>query len=180
MFDGRTLHSREVMERLVEAWGDKVFHTVIRRTIKFSDSTVAGVPITSYAATLARVPSPTASSPRRWRSGVSTREPARRGRPVPRQPPDDGRPRRARADPEASGQRAARRPSGRVRHDEKMTVYVTADELLDIEHARLSLRRHQGLAVDRGRLVREAIAIVLADLEANGDDSVLVQRLTDR
>jgi chromosome partitioning protein len=51
MFDGRTLHGREVMERLVEAWGDKVFHTVIRRTVKFSDSTVAGVPITSYAST---------------------------------------------------------------------------------------------------------------------------------
>ena len=75
---------------------------------------------------------------------------------------------------------AARRSSGRVRHDEKMTVYVTADELLDIEHARLSLRRDQGLAVDRGRLVREAIAIVLEDLEANGDDSVLVQRLIGR
>ncbi|MCW2808795.1 MAG: hypothetical protein JWQ93_2750 [Marmoricola sp.] len=75
---------------------------------------------------------------------------------------------------------AARRSSGRVRHDEKMTVYVTADELLDIEHARLSLRRHQGLAVDRGRLVREAIAIALEDLEANGDDSVLVQRLIGR
>ena len=51
MFDGRTLHSREVMERLVEAWGDTVFHTVIRRTVKFSDSTVAGEPITSYATT---------------------------------------------------------------------------------------------------------------------------------
>ncbi len=51
MFDGRTLHSREVMERLVSAWGDKVFHTVIRRTVKFSDSTVAGEPITSYAST---------------------------------------------------------------------------------------------------------------------------------
>lgn len=51
MFDGRTLHSREVMERLVQAWGDKVFHTVIRRTIKFSDSTVAGEPITTYATT---------------------------------------------------------------------------------------------------------------------------------
>ncbi len=50
MFDGRTLHGREVMERLVEAWGDTVFHTVIRRTVKFSDSTVAGEPITSYAA----------------------------------------------------------------------------------------------------------------------------------
>jgi chromosome partitioning protein len=49
MFDGRTLHGREVMERLVQAWGEKVFHTVIRRTVKFSDSTVAGEPITSYA-----------------------------------------------------------------------------------------------------------------------------------
>jgi len=53
MFDGRTLHSREVMERLVQAWGEKVFHTVIRRTVKFSDSTVAGEPITTYAATSA-------------------------------------------------------------------------------------------------------------------------------
>jgi len=51
MFDGRTLHSREVMDRLVQAWGDKVFHTVIKRTVKFSDSTVAGEPITTYAAT---------------------------------------------------------------------------------------------------------------------------------
>jgi chromosome partitioning protein len=51
MYDGRTLHSREVMERLVQAWGDHVFHTVIRRTVKFSDSTVAGEPITSYAST---------------------------------------------------------------------------------------------------------------------------------
>ncbi|HET9501146.1 MAG TPA: ParA family protein [Marmoricola sp.] len=49
MYDGRTLHGREVMERLIEAWGDTVFHTVIRRTVKFSDSTVAGEPITSYA-----------------------------------------------------------------------------------------------------------------------------------
>jgi hypothetical protein len=81
---------------------------------------------------------------------------------------------------ETAAETAARKSSGRVRHDEKMTIYVTADELLDIEHARLSLRRHQGLAVDRGRLVREAIAIVLADLELNGDDSVLVQRLIGR
>ncbi len=51
MYDGRTLHSREVMERLVSAWGDTVFHTVIRRTVKFSDSTVAGEPITTYAST---------------------------------------------------------------------------------------------------------------------------------
>jgi hypothetical protein len=54
---------------------------------------------------------------------------------------------------------------------------VTADELLDIEHARLLLRRNHGVAVDRGRLVREAVAIALADLESRGDESVIVQRL---
>ena len=144
MYDGRTLHGREVMERLVQAWGDTVFHTVIRRTVKFSDSTVAGEPITTYAGALGgrgrlpparqggaravsrRVSLPTADDlfrpdrrpgPRRRRADVTAAEPAA---PSPR--PRDG-------------------PSGRVRHDEKMTVYVTSDELLDIEHARLTLRR---------------------------------------
>ena len=74
---------------------------------------------------------------------------------------------------------AARTASGRVKHDEKMTIYVTSDELLDIEHARLELRRHHGLAVDRGRLVRAAVAIALAELDAQGVDSALVQRLND-
>ncbi len=72
-----------------------------------------------------------------------------------------------------------KKPSGRVRHDEKMTVYVTSDELLDLEHARLVLRRSHGLAVDRGRIVREAIALVLADFEVEGDGSALVRRLTE-
>jgi hypothetical protein len=94
------------------------------------------------------------------------------------QPAPDQRPRRVRAVAD-DADTGPKRPSGRVRHDEKMTVYVTADELLDIEHARLTLRRHHGLAVDRGRLVREALALVLADLEAQGDDSALVQRLLD-
>jgi len=49
MFDPRTLHAREVMERVVQAFGDVVFHTVIKRTIKFPETTVAGEPITSYA-----------------------------------------------------------------------------------------------------------------------------------
>ena len=74
----------------------------------------------------------------------------------------------------------AKKPSGRVRHDEKMTVYITSDELMDLEHARLMLRRSHGLAVDRGRVVREAIAIALADFEQNGDDSVIVQRLREK
>jgi chromosome partitioning protein len=49
MYDARTLHSREVISRLVEAFGDKVFETVIKRSIKFADATVAAEPITSYA-----------------------------------------------------------------------------------------------------------------------------------
>ena len=81
---------------------------------------------------------------------------------------------------EAADADARRKPSGQVKHDEKMTVYVTSDELLDLEHARLALRRDHGLAVDRGRLVREAVALVLADLDENGLDSLLVQRLTER
>ena len=83
-------------------------------------------------------------------------------------------------DPEPEPEEAAparRVPSGRVRHDEKMTVYVTSDELLDIEHARLGLRRHHSLAVDRGRIVRAAVALALADLDEHGDESQLVQRL---
>jgi len=49
MFDARTLHSREVLDRVVQAFGETVFHTVIRRTIKFPETTVAGEPITTYA-----------------------------------------------------------------------------------------------------------------------------------
>ena len=51
MYDPRTLHSREVLERVVQAFGDQVFHTVIRRTVKFPETTVAGEPITTYAPT---------------------------------------------------------------------------------------------------------------------------------
>lgn len=83
------------------------------------------------------------------------------------------------AESDAAEDGGRKKPSGRVRHDEKMTVYVTSDELLDLEHARLLLRRSHGLAVDRGRLVREAVALVLADFESHGDRSALVRRLTE-
>lgn len=73
----------------------------------------------------------------------------------------------------------ARRGSGRQRHEEKITVYCSAEELLDLEGARLALRADHGLVVDRGRMVREAVAVVLADLEAKGEDSVLVRRLRE-
>jgi chromosome partitioning protein len=49
MFDARTVHGREVLERVVEAFGDGVFHTVIGRTVRFPETTVAGEPITTYA-----------------------------------------------------------------------------------------------------------------------------------
>jgi hypothetical protein len=75
---------------------------------------------------------------------------------------------------------ADRRPSGRESHDEKITVYLSADELMDLEHARLGLRGDHGLAVDRGRIVREALAVVLADFEAKGEASILVRRLRGR
>jgi len=48
-YDARTVHGREVLARLVEAFGDKVFHSVINRTIRFPETTVAGEPITTYA-----------------------------------------------------------------------------------------------------------------------------------
>jgi hypothetical protein len=72
-----------------------------------------------------------------------------------------------------------RRPSGRERHEEKITVYCSAEELLDLETARLTLRGEHGLVVDRGRIVREAVAIILADLEAKGDDSIIVRRFRE-
>jgi len=84
-----------------------------------------------------------------------------------------------RAVPDAPEEQPAKGASGRIRHDEKMTVYVTSDELVAIEQARLTLRAQQRLAVDRGRLVREAISLVLADLEEHGADSLLVRRLTE-
>jgi hypothetical protein len=70
-----------------------------------------------------------------------------------------------------------RSPSRRERHEEKITVYVSPEELVDLEHARLILRADHGLRIDRGRIVREALAVVLADLEAKGDQSILVRRL---
>jgi hypothetical protein len=85
--------------------------------------------------------------------------------PAPMQPsiPTRGRPARSRVD--------------RTKHDEKITVYISADELLALESARLTLRGQHGLAADRGRIVREAISVLLADLAESGENSVLVRRL---
>ncbi len=94
----------------------------------------------------------------------------------PTQAPDAGR-------PDAAGATAEEIPSsgapstGRVRHEEKITVYVSSEELLALEQARLTLRAHHGLAVDRGRIVRTAIGLAMADLVARGGDSDLVRGL---
>jgi len=99
---------------------------------------------------------------------------------APAPPPEDPEPSTLHeAEAADETQRPQRTSSGRVRHDEKMTVYITADELLELEHARLVLRRALGSAVDRGRLVRAAVAMALADLDEHGADGQLVRRLND-
>jgi hypothetical protein len=70
-----------------------------------------------------------------------------------------------------------RSPSGRESHPEKITVYLSPEELFDLDQARLLLRGDLGLAADRGRIVRESIAVIIADLEAKGDQSILARRL---
>jgi len=73
-----------------------------------------------------------------------------------------------------------RAPSGREKHDEKITVYLSPDELYDLDQAGLALRGDLGLAVDRGRIVRESLSIIIADLEAKGDQSIIARRLRGR
>ncbi|MFT3875150.1 MAG: hypothetical protein QM708_01780 [Propioniciclava sp.] len=70
--------------------------------------------------------------------------------------------------------------TGRVRHDEKITVYVSSEELLALEQLRLQLRAEHNLAVDRGRIVRAAIASALASIADEGADADVVRRLAAR
>lgn len=70
-------------------------------------------------------------------------------------------------------------PSGRQRHDEKITVYLSSDELVDLDDAKSTLYRDLGIKVDRGRIVREAVAVVVADLQAKGEESILARRLRE-
>lgn len=70
--------------------------------------------------------------------------------------------------------------SGRVRHNEKMTVYLTSAELLAVEQARLQLRADLGRNIDRGRLVRAALSIALADVDTHGSQSQIGQILNEQ
>ena len=65
------------------------------------------------------------------------------------------------------------------KHDEKVTFYCTSDDLMALEKARLSLRAEHGVAADRGRIVRAALAYVLEDFEARSHDSILLRKLTE-
>jgi hypothetical protein len=71
-----------------------------------------------------------------------------------------------------------RQASGRESHPQKITVYLSGPELLELERARLALRSY-GISVDRGRIVREALAVLLADLDAVGENSLIAQRLRE-
>jgi hypothetical protein len=64
------------------------------------------------------------------------------------------------------------------RHEEKVTFYCTAEDLMQLERARLSLRSDHGIGADRGRIVRAALDYVLEDFEARGDDSILLRHLS--
>lgn len=68
--------------------------------------------------------------------------------------------------------------TGRVRHDEKITVYVSSEELLALEQLRLDLRANHRLAVDRGRIVRAAIASALASIAEQGAEADVMRRLS--
>lgn len=83
------------------------------------------------------------------------------------------------SEPESNPTEAAGTASRKApRHEEKVTFYCTAEDLMAIEQTRLKLRAEHGVAADRGRIVRAALAYVLEDFEARADDSILLRRLT--
>ncbi|MQS07404.1 hypothetical protein FNX48_009540 [Streptomyces sp. IF17] len=177
---------------------DELFRTTGGAAVQASSSREGSGDADAPAASDASVPAPAGEpgdpAPRQATGGPSTTSPtAGSAEPAASVPGQGKRPggsgaagqrsgagsRGSRTGPEAPRRaRSPRRPSGRERHDEKITVYVSAEELMDLEHARLVLRGEHGLAVDRGRIVREAVAVVLADLESRGDASILVRRLS--
>ena len=77
------------------------------------------------------------------------------------------------ANEEDSGSRKA------PKHDEKITFYCTAEDLMALEQTRLQLRSNHGVAADRGRIIRAALAYVLEDFEARADDSIILRRLSE-
>ncbi len=83
------------------------------------------------------------------------------------------------AEPIAKETGATPVPTGRVKHDQKITVYFSSEELFALEEAILDVRRLLGRSLDRGRFVRTAVSLALADLEANGADAPVVKVLQE-
>ena len=122
-------------------------------------------------ASLEPAPAPVALAPAQTEAPEEPAPVAPAGASVP------GSPTRVRTTPKRRARAGDLRPTGRERHEEKITVYVSPEELVALEQAKLALRAQHGMAVDRGRIVREAVAVVIADLEAKGEESILVRRL---
>lgn len=101
-----------------------------------------------------------------------------RARPEPQEKPQEAKSTKLQvASPEPPSE--AQGPRRGPKHDEKITFYCTSQDLMSLETARLKLRSEHGVAADRGRIVRAALAYVLEDFEARSDDSILLRRLAD-
>lgn len=72
---------------------------------------------------------------------------------------------------------SSKKTARRARHDEKITIYLTSDQLVELEQLRLALRTDHQIVADRGRIVREAISIAVKDFAENQAKSQLVVRL---
>ena len=83
------------------------------------------------------------------------------------------------ARPEAAGQQPAESTPepAKPKHDEKITVYISSEQLLALEQARLKLKAEYGLRVDRGKLVRAAVALALDELDELGRQASVVKML---
>lgn len=92
--------------------------------------------------------------------------------PAPAKEKPASKPRKRKTEPPAA--------TGRVKHDQKITVYFSSEELFALEDATLELKRHHGLSLDRGRVVRTAVALALADLADGGADSAIVAALREQ
>ena len=108
MFDGRTVHGREVLDRLLSAFGDKLFHTVIARTIRFPETSVAGEPITSFASS--------STGAQAYRQlALEVLDPTRHPEPEQEPAPEPTPVRRGRSAPRAAAVRPTPRRSGATR-----------------------------------------------------------------
>ncbi|MDQ4026291.1 MAG: hypothetical protein M3217_12510 [Actinomycetota bacterium] len=103
-----------------------------------------------------------------------------RGKAAERPGEDKAIPRQA--DKSTNLQVAEEAPSSRKgpRHETKVTFYCTNADLTALDQARLTLRAEHGVGADRGKVVRTALAYVLEDFEARGEDSILLRRLQEK